>query len=148
LAKTDAIVVKDTKQLKAGDTAIYVFGETPYAEFEGDKVSTDYDKLSPKDIAFFEQMKAKGVKTVAVFLTGRPSGVDQLIDMADAFVVAWLPGSEGAGVADLLIGGNNRQSNFDFTGRLPFAWPRNGGTAKQPAPARFDLGFGLNYSRK
>lgn len=148
LAKTDAIVVKDTKQLKAGDTAIYVFGETPYAEFEGDKVSTDYDKLSPKDIAFFEQMKAKGVKTVAVFLTGRPSGVDQLIDMADAFVVAWLPGSEGAGVADLLIGGDNRQSNFDFTGRLPFAWPRNGGTAKQPAPARFDLGFGLNYSRK
>ena len=148
LAETDTIVVKDTSELKTGDTAVYVFGETPYAEFEGDKVSTDYDKLSPKDIAFFKQMKAKGVKTVAVFLTGRPSGVDQLIDMSDAFVVAWLPGSEGAGVADVLVAGKDGKPAFDFSGSLPFAWPRNGGTARQPAPSRFDLGFGLNYSRK
>ncbi len=80
-----------------------------------------------------KKMKAKGVKTVAVFLTGRPSGVDRLIDLADAFVVAWLPGSEGGGVADVLVAGENGKANFDFQGRLPFAWPANGGTADTPA---------------
>ena len=145
LAENDMRVVKKADALRAGDTAIYVFGETPYAEFEGDKESTDYDKLSAKDVAFFEDMKAKGVKTVAVFLTGRPSGVDQLIDLSDAFVVAWLPGSEGGGVADLLVSNNNGQSSYDFSGRLPFAWPSNGGTAEQAAPVRFKRGFGLSY---
>ncbi|MGB0343702.1 MAG: glycoside hydrolase family 3 protein, partial [Parvibaculales bacterium] len=145
LAENDVRVVKKADALRAGDTAIYVFGETPYAEFEGDKESTDYDKLSAKDVAFFEDMKAKGVKTVAVFLTGRPSGVDQLIDLSDAFVVAWLPGSEGGGVADLLVSNNNGQSSYDFSGRLPFAWPANGGTAEQAAPVRFKRGFGLSY---
>ena len=145
LAENDMLVVKNANALRAGDTAIYVFGETPYAEFEGDKESTDYDKLSAKDVAFFEDMKSKGVKTVAVFLTGRPSGVDQLIDLSDAFVVAWLPGSEGGGVADLLVSNNNGQSSHDFSGRLPFAWPANGGTAEQAAPVRFKRGFGLSY---
>lgn len=145
LAENDMLAVKNADALRAGDTAIYVFGETPYAEFEGDKESTDYDKLSAKDVAFFEDMKAKGVKTVAVFLTGRPSGVDQLIDLSDAFVVAWLPGSEGGGVADLLVSNNNGQSSANFSGRLPFAWPANGGTAEQAAPVRFKRGFGLSY---
>lgn len=144
-AKTDTLVVKNANELRAGDTAIYVFGETPYAEFEGDKTSTDFDKLSPQHIAFFEQMKAKGVQTVAVFLTGRPSGVDQLIDLSDAFVVAWLPGSEGGGVADLLVSNNNSKSVHNFSGRLPFAWPSNGGTPDLSAPVRFDRGYGLSY---
>jgi beta-glucosidase len=145
LAANNVQVLDDKKNVQSGDTAIYVFGETPYAEFEGDKESTDYDKLSAKDVAFFEEMKAKGVKTVAVFLTGRPSGVDRLIDLADAFVVAWLPGSEGGGVADVLVAAKNGKAAYDFTGRLPFSWPANGGTADKPAATRFKRGFGLGY---
>ena len=145
LAANEALVLVDKADLQRGDTAIYVFGETPYAEFDGDKESTDYDKLSAKDVAFFEDMKSKGVKTVAVFLTGRPSGVDRLIDLADAFVVAWLPGSEGGGVADVLVAKGNGKAAYDFTGRLPFAWPANGGTDSKPAATRFERGFGLSY---
>ena len=145
IANNNADLVSDADELKAGDVAIYVFGETPYAEFEGDKESSDYDKLSQKDLDFFASMKAKGVKTVAVFLTGRPAGIDQLLDTADAFVVAWLPGSEGAGVADVLLAQNNKKPAYDFSGRLPFPWPADGGTAKTPASVRFKRGFGLSY---
>ena len=145
LGKNSADIVKNAKELKSGDVAVYVFGETPYAEFEGDKQSTDFDKLKSKDVEFLKNMKAKGVKTVAVFLTGRPAAVDEIIDLVDAFVVAWLPGSEGAGVADVLVAGKDRKPSFDFSGRLPFAWPRNGGTADKPAINRYELGYGLSY---
>ena len=145
LSEKNVSLIKDAENLKPGDTAVYIFGETPYAEFEGDKDSTDFDKLSAQDIAFLEKMKAAGVKSVAVFLTGRPAGVDNLLDLADAFVVAWLPGSEGAGVADVLVPGENGTATFDFQGRLPFAWPANGGTANAPADTRFKRGFGLSY---
>lgn len=145
IAENSADLVTNAEELKSGDVAIYVFGETPYAEFEGDKESSDYDKLSQKDLDFFASMKAKGVKTVAVFLTGRPAGIDQLIDAADAFVVAWLPGSEGAGVADVLLAKNGKEAAYGFSGRLPFAWPANGGTARTPAKVRFQRGFGLSY---
>ena len=145
IAETNADLVESAEALQAGDVAVYVFGETPYAEFEGDKDSTDYDKLSSKDLEFFASMQAKGVKIVAVFLTGRPSGIDRLIDAADAFVVAWLPGSEGGGVADVLVAKDKSKPFHDFTGRLPFAWPADGGTATKPAAVRFQRGFGLSY---
>ena len=145
IAETNAGLVDSAEALQAGDVAVYVFGETPYAEFEGDKDSTDYDKLSSKDLEFFASMRAKGVKTVAVFLTGRPSGIDRVIDAADAFVVAWLPGSEGGGVADVLVAKDEGKPSHDFTGRLPFAWPADGGTATKPAAVRFQRGFGLSY---
>ena len=145
IAETNAGLVDSAEALQAGDVAVYVFGETPYAEFEGDKDSTDYDKLSSKDLEFFASMQAKGVKTVAVFLTGRPSGIDRVIDAADAFVVAWLPGSEGGGVADVLVANDEGKPSHDFTGRLPFAWPADGGTATKPAAVRFQRGFGLSY---
>ena len=142
LAAAGAQEVPDAKALRAGDVAIYVFGESPYAEFEGDKDSTDFDRLSKADIAFFKAMQAKGVKTVAVFLTGRPSGIDKIIDLSDAFVVAWLPGSEGAGIADVLVADNNGQARYDFTGKLPFAWPADDAAA---IDTRYKLGFGLSY---
>jgi beta-glucosidase len=142
LAAAGAQEVPDAKALRAGDVAIYVFGESPYAEFEGDKDSTDFDRLSKADIAFFKAMQAKGVKTVAVFLTGRPSGIDKIIDLSDAFVVAWLPGSEGAGIADVLVADNNGQARYDFTGKLPFAWPADDAAA---IGTRYKLGFGLSY---
>lgn len=138
-------IVANESDLRPGDTAVYVFGETPYAEFEGDKESTDFDKLRSEDKSFFTRMKADKVKTIGVFLTGRPSGVDSLLDLSDAFVVAWLPGSEGAGVADVLLARKDGSSTYNFTGRLPFAWPADGGTASAPAPVRFDRGYGLSY---
>ena len=101
------------------DAAIVVFGENPYAEFQGDRSDVAFDDPATVDnLATMKRLKAAGVPVVAVFLSGRPLWVNPYLNASDAFVAAWLPGSEGAGVADLLFG------KADFRGKLPFSWPR------------------------
>ncbi|WP_326525503.1 glycoside hydrolase family 3 protein [Sphingomonas sp.] len=98
------------------DVAVVVFGEDPYAEFQGDRADLLFD--DPKDsLTLLRRLKAADIPTVALFLSGRPLWVNRHINAADAFVAAWLPGSEGGGVADVLFG------RVDFTGKLPFSWP-------------------------
>lgn len=122
------------------DVAVFVFGESPYAEFEGDLESLNFEADIADDIAAMRAMKARGVPVVAVYIGGRPRGVDAVIELADAFVAAWLPGSEGAGIADVLL---KNEAEYDFTGRLPFDWPTTsaGGTSSP----RYTLGYGLDY---
>ncbi|MBA3939735.1 MAG: 1,4-beta-D-glucan glucohydrolase [Sphingopyxis sp.] len=98
------------------DAAIVVFGEDPYAEFQGDRADLYFDDTRG-NLDTMKRLKAAGIPVVAVFLSGRPLWVNRHINAADAFVAAWLPGSEGGGVADLLFG------KADFTGKLPFSWP-------------------------
>ena len=121
------------------DVAIVVMGEEPYAEFEGDLLTTDFDLENSKDYTLIKSLKAQNIPVVTVFVSGRPLGIDPLIELSDGFVAAWLPGSEGAGVSDVLMAGANGQAQYDFRGRLPFAWPAvaNG--------TRYDLGYGLSY---
>jgi beta-glucosidase len=95
-------------------------------------------------------MRQRGVPVVAVFLTGRPRGVTAELDAANAFVVAWLPGSEGAGIADVLFRANNGAINYDFTGKLSFAWPRSAANGNADRSGMgdstlFPYGFGLTY---
>lgn len=109
----------DGKSAAKPDAAIVVFGENPYAEFQGDRTDVAFDDPATVDnLATIKALKAKGVPVVAVFLSGRPLWVNPYLNAADAFVAAWLPGSEGAGVADVLFG---RQ---EFRGKLPYSWPR------------------------
>jgi beta-glucosidase len=103
-----------------------------------------------RERALLQALKQRGIPIVAVLLAGRPLWITPELDLADAFVVAWLPGSEGAGVADVLFRKSNGQVNFDFTGRLSFSWPRaatqsalNRGDARY-APL-FSYGYGLSY---
>jgi beta-glucosidase len=122
------------------DVAIIVFGEEPYAEFVGDR----------KDLAFRDEeglellrgYRARGIPTVAVFLSGRPLWMNREINAADAFVAAWLPGSEGAGVADVLFG------KQPATGRLSFSWPAqcDGTPVNGGKGALFPLGYGLDLN--
>ncbi|MEL6365015.1 MAG: glycoside hydrolase family 3 protein [Pseudomonadota bacterium] len=105
------------------DVAVIVFGENPYAEFEGDLKDLKFPLDQSNDFKLMQRFKQQGVSVVAVFLTGRPRSVDAAINVSDAFVVAWLPGTEGAGVADVLVAGG---TSNDFSGRLPFDWPRSG----------------------
>lgn len=97
------------------DVAIVVFGERPYAEFAGDQ--RDLVFRDEEGLGLLRQLRAQGIPTVAVFLSGRPLWMNRELNAADAFVAAWLPGSEGAGVADVLTGLR------DATGRLSFSWP-------------------------
>jgi beta-glucosidase len=104
------------------DVVIVVVGETPYAEFFGDigDGSGTYQlTLSQKHQDYIDAYKKLGVKVVTVLVSGRPLVVTEQITKSDAFVAAWLLGSEGNGVADVLFG------DFDFTGKLPHSWPKS-----------------------
>lgn len=132
------------------DVAIVVFGETPYAEFQGDVPDLDFRPERPLEI--LKRLQAAGIPTVAVFLSGRPLYVNPEINAADAFVAAWLPGSEGGGIADVLIGDRAGQARTDFQGALSFSWPRRPDQPPQNAgdagyDPQFPLGFGLAYDR-
>lgn len=132
------------------DVAIVVFGEDPYAEFMGDRPTLEYQPGAKADLSLLRRLKAQGVSVVAVFLSGRPLWVNPELNAADAFVAAWLPGSEGGGVADLLIGDARGRTRHDFQGKLSFSWP---GLASQARLNRgdadydplFAYGYGLTY---
>lgn len=134
------------------DAAIVVFGETPYAEFEGD-LETDrgVDFEDEKALAILRRLAADGVPAVAVFLSGRPRFVSPEIDAANAFVAAWLPGSEGAGVADVLFTDEKGAVRRDFSGKLSFSWPASAdqhpvNAGDTPYAPLYPLGFGLRYN--
>lgn len=120
------------------DAAIVVFGEQPYAEFAGDRKNLVF--ADEEGLEMLRKFRKSGIPTVAVFLSGRPLWMNREINAADAFVAAWLPGSEGAGVADILFG------KTKATGRLSFSWPATceGGPLNSAQGALFPLGFGLS----
>ncbi|MBE1529709.1 beta-glucosidase [Sphingopyxis sp. OAS728] len=125
------------------DVAIVIFGEDPYAEFQGDRPDVGYDDA--KNLALLRSFKAAGIPTVSVFLSGRAMWVNPFLNASDAFIAAWLPGSEGGGVADMLFG------KADFRGKLPYSWPKSsdqtavnlGDTDYDPL---FAYGFGLTFA--
>jgi beta-glucosidase len=123
------------------DAAIVVFGETPYAEFQGDLRSLQLKPDLRAPLETMRRLKAQGVPVVAVMLTGRPLYTNPFLNLADAFVVAWLPGSEGEGVADVLLRQADGTMAHDFTGRLPFRWPNS---AVPGGATLYPLGYGLS----
>jgi beta-glucosidase len=141
--QTRVTYTKDGSGAAGADVAVVVVGEGPYAEFEGDR--TDL-ALTPADLAAIRAVRQAGVPVVVVLLSGRPLIVNDVLDMADAFVAAWLPGTEGLGVVDVLFG------DYAPTGRLPVTWPRSiqqlplnvGDATYDPL---FPYGFGLSYAR-
>ncbi len=134
------------------DVAIVVFGETPYAEGVGDQRNL----LLRSDGAHLDllaQLAAQRIPVVAVLLSGRPLWMNRELNAAQAFVAAWLPGSEGGGVADLLFRGADGRIAHDFTGRLSFSWPKQA----MPSPLRpgepgydplFPYGSGMSVQQR
>ncbi|MEO9599663.1 exo 1,3/1,4-beta-D-glucan glucohydrolase [Parasphingorhabdus sp.] len=122
------------------DAAIVIFGETPYAEFQGDLKTLQLKPELKGPLATMRKLKAQGIPVISVFLTGRPLWTNPEINASDAFVAAWLPGSEGGGVSDMLFRDKNGEVAYDFSGKLGFSWPM---TADALGPKLFDLGYGL-----
>ena len=125
------------------DVAVVVFGEQPYAEFVGDR--PDFALHDEEGLTLLRKFKAAHVPTVAVMLSGRPLWVNREMAAADAFVAAWLPGTEGEGVADVLVGDAKGAARHDFTGRLGFHWPAD---CVQGATALLPVGYGGSYAVK
>ncbi|MEU8340762.1 glycoside hydrolase family 3 N-terminal domain-containing protein [Spirillospora sp. NPDC048832] len=123
------------------DAAIAVVGETPYAEYHGDR--TDGLRLDEADLRTIHRLRASGVPVIVVLVSGRPLDVAAHLPKWDALVAAWLPGTEGQGVADVLYG------DAEPRGKLPVTWMRSGdqepinrGDGKKPL---FPFGYGLTY---
>lgn len=132
------------------DVAVVVFGEEPYAEFQGDLPNLMFKAGKSGDLELIRKLKADGIPVVAVFLSGRPLWMNREINAADAFVAAWLPGGEGEGIADVLLRDGRGKMQHDFHGTLSFSWPRRAdqyaNNAGQPGyDPLFPLGHGLRY---
>jgi beta-glucosidase len=139
--KTKVTFSKDGTGAEGADVGVVVIGETPYAEMMGDREDL---ALAAEDVAAVENMKRAGIPVVVVLLSGRPMIINEVLGRCDAFVAAWLPGTEGQGVADVLFG------DYRPTGKLSFSWPRSmsqipvnvGDKTYEPL---FKYGFGLTY---
>ncbi|MEG3164262.1 exo 1,3/1,4-beta-D-glucan glucohydrolase [Sphingomonas sp. PB2P19] len=133
------------------DAAIVVFGETPYAEFMGDRPNLEFSPGDKSDLELLRKLKAADIPVVAVFLSGRPMWVNAELNAADAFVAAFLPGSEGAGVADVLFADTAGKPAHDFRGKLSFSWPKRPDqyvlNRRDPNyDPLFAFGYGLTYA--
>jgi beta-glucosidase len=123
----------------AGATVgVVAIGEKPYAEGQGDRGNL---ALAPEDVAAIASMKAAGIPVVTILFSGRPMILGESLDKSDAFLAAWLPGTEADGIADVLFG------DYKPTGKLSFAWPRSMEQFprdKDTSPL-FAFGYGLSY---
>lgn len=135
---------RDGKLVQDADVAIVVVGESPYAEYKGDIISPRTLRLDEKDQEVIKNIKKAGIPMVVVLISGRPMLITEELELSDVFIAAWLPGTEGQGVADVLFG------DYSPTGKLPCSWPREmsqiptniGDPDYNPL---FEYGYGLTY---
>ncbi len=123
------------------DAVIAVYGEDPYAEFQGDREHLDFES-NGFDVNLLAEYQSEDIPVVSVFLSGRPMWTNPEINNSNAFVAAWLPGSEGGGIADLLF---QADPSYDFTGTLSFSWPASA-VLSEYSETLFELGYGLAYT--
>ena len=138
---TQVTFSKDGTGAAGATVGVVVIGEQPYAEGNGDR--TDL-ALAQEDVDAVAKMKAAGIPVVVILFSGRPMTLGGVLDQADAVVAAWLPGTEGEGIADVLFG------DFKPTGKLSFAWPRSmAQVARHPGDKEYDplfaFGYGLSW---
>jgi beta-glucosidase len=131
------------------DVAVVVFGEQPYAEGNGDLDNLEYQRGNKADLALLKKLQADGIKVVSLFISGRPLWVNPELNASDAFVAVWLPGSEGAAVADVIMAKADGSVNVDFRGKLSFSWPatpqQHANTGDADYQPLLPYGFGLRY---
>ncbi|HEX7653078.1 MAG TPA: glycoside hydrolase family 3 C-terminal domain-containing protein, partial [Verrucomicrobiae bacterium] len=137
---TEVVFSPDGSNLTGASAAVVVVGETPYAEMKGDRSDLH---LPAADVALVEKAHTAGVPVVTILLSGRPLILGNALEASDAFLAAWLPGTEGLGVTDILFGDHKP------TGKLPRHWPRNNEglatVAVQPTSSTplFPVGYSL-----
>ncbi len=139
--KTTVSFSRDGSGAAGAAVGVVVIGETPYAEMNGDRSDLSLDK---EDLDTVARMKAAGIPVVVILFSGRPLILGPVLDQADAIIAAWLPGTEGAGITDVLFGDSPPK------GKLSFAWPRSmDQVARHPGDKGynplFPFGYGLTY---
>ena len=136
----------------AFSAVVAVIGEKSYAEMKGDALfpaPLSHSARYPEDLAVLKAVAGKGAPVVTVFYSGRPVYANDIINLSDAFVAAFLPGSEAGGLADLLVAPAAGGEKFDFTASLSFSWPRNSCNLGENSGENvaFPRGYGLRYTK-
>lgn len=136
---------------KKPDVAIVVFGENPYAEFQGDLKVLTLPGSMTQHLDIMKKLQEEKIPVVAILMSGRPLWQNREINLANAYVAAWLPGTEGNGITDVLFRKKDGSVNYDFTGKLSFSWPRNATGAplnvgQEGYDPLYAFGFGLSYA--
>ena len=133
----------DGSGAEGASIGIVVVGELPYAEGVGDRSDLSFDK---EDVAAIANVKKAGIPVVVLLISGRPMLIGDALPQADAFMVAFLPGTEGQGISDVLFG------DYKPTGKLSFSWPKTMGQLplningpKDKYDPLFPYGYGLSY---
>jgi len=149
---------------KDHDIAVVVVGEYPYAEGFGDirnseniiieagsqingqlNISKPYGhslelkELHPEDYLIIKNLSDKGIPVVVILISGRTLIINEELKKSTAFIAAWLPGTEGQGISDMLFG------DFNFQGKLSFPWPKKSLDEKNKNKPLFPIGFGMRY---
>ena len=132
------------------DYVIFIYGESPYAEGEGDRDDLNFSKNNKTIIKEIRRFKNKGIPTVSLFISGRPMIVDKEINYSDSFISIWLPGTAVEGINDVIFSNLDGSVNYDFNGKLSFSWPDTDSSNplnlgdKNYSP-KFKYGYGLKY---
>ena len=123
---------------KKPDLVIFVYGEDPYAEGDGDRKTLFYQNHDKSFKNYMKQISDQKISSVSLFISGRPLIINEELNLSDAFVQLWLPGSAIEGVTDVIFTNQENKISYDFKGKLSYSWPKNS--------SQFELNFGdANY---
>ena len=143
---------KDGSYKNKPDTVIFVYGETPYAEGEGDIVNLNFSKNNRNLLRKMKMFQKNNISVVSLFISGRPLIVDNEIKYSDSFVSIWLPGTAVEGINDVIFSNKDGSINYDFKGKLSFSWPSK--TSNNPLNEKdedylplYKYGYGLTYNQ-
>ncbi len=144
---------KNGSYITKPDVAIVILAEPPYAEGPGDRKNLAFSPENRKHIAIMQNLQKQGISIVTVFLSGRAMWVTPELNASDAFVAAWLPGTEGQGVADVLFCEKGSFSVCGFKGKSSFSWPKTPYQEPQNINNKlydplFEFAYGLEYGQK
>ena len=143
---------KDGSYKNKPDTVIFVYGETPYAEGEGDIANLNFSKNNRNLLRKMRMFQKNNISVVSLFISGRPLIVDNEIEYSDSFVSIWLPGTAVEGINDVIFSNKDGSINYDFKGKLSFSWPSK--TSNNPLNEKdedylplYKYGYGLTYKQ-
>jgi beta-glucosidase len=138
---------------KKPDVVIFVYGEDPYAEGDGDRKHIFYENQDKRFLKYMREIADKKIPSVSLFISGRPLIVNEEINLSDSFVQLWLPGTAIEGITDVIFTNKNNEINYDFKGKLSYSWPKFSYQTKlnygdEEYDPLFPYGFGLTYADK
>ena len=148
----DVALYDSDEALAELDAVVMVMAEPPYAEGQGDIENLAWQQGRSRDLQKISELREQGIPVVTLFLTGRPLWVNAELNASDAFVIGWLPGSEGAAVAEVMMAGTDDATQYDFEGKLPMPWPNHDLNPKDHdlsvTQHAFPVGYGMSAGAK